>query len=99
MTIYEGDVDPSNFKINAIGSIFVSNSISKTKTGVNANKFKNVTISGYKAEVDDQGGATIYLNENTGLYVMLNPDHDSYVNTIINSFIVKKAPPQFTYFN
>lgn len=101
VTIYDGSVDPSNYQINAVGAIFVSNSINRTKTGINANKLKNVIISGYKAEVEyDQGdsGATIYLNDTAGLFVLLNPDHDSYVNTILNSFVVKKAPPKFTYF-
>ncbi|MGB9936701.1 MAG: hypothetical protein ACPK7O_03220 [Methanobacterium sp.] len=91
-------MDPSNYQINAVGAIFVSNSIDKNLTLAN---YKNATISGYKALVEyDQGdsGATIYLNDTAGLFVLLNPDHDSYVNTIVNSFVVKKAPPEFTYF-
>lgn len=101
VTIYDGDVDSSNYQINAVGAIFVSNSINENETEINPINFKRINISGYKADVEfDQGdwGATIYLNDDAGLFVLLNPDHDSYVNTIVNSFVVKKAPPQFTNF-
>lgn len=97
VTIYDGNVDPSDYQVNAVGTIFVTDNINKNPPNA---KLKNTTISGYPAQVEyDQGdsGATIYLNDDTGLYVLIDPLHDSYVNTIINSFVVKKAPPQCTY--
>lgn len=101
VTIYDGPMYPSDYKINAIGAIFVTNRINKDYSdAVNANKFKNTTISGYDAVIEyDQGdsGASIYLNEDAVLHVLLNPSYDPYVNSILNSFIVKKVPPKVTY--
>jgi hypothetical protein len=62
-------------------------------------KYKNVTISGYKAIVEyDQlsSGALIYLNDSAELNVLLNNKYNSDVDTILNSFVIKKVPPQLT---
>jgi hypothetical protein len=94
-------VDPSNWEINAVGTIRVTKDSPKNIdwNANNIKEFKNVTISGYKALVEyDQlnSGAIIFLNDSAAITVMLNSGCDPYVNTILNSFEIKKIPPQLT---
>lgn len=101
VVIYSGDVDPSNWEINAVGTIRVTKDSLKNVdwNANNINEFKNVTISGYEAlVVYDQlnSGAIIFLNDSAAIGVLLNSECDPYVNTILNSFEIKKVPPQLT---
>jgi hypothetical protein len=98
--IYNGD--PS--KKNIVGTIFLGD-VNKTneqkikKTAVNGQDTKKTIISGYDAIVEkNQGdpGAEIYLNDNTGLFILVEPSYESDVDTIINSLIIKKAPTDVT---
>ena len=99
MIIYDGD--PSNN--NAVGTIFLGEA-NKTdeqkleKTAVNGHDMTKTTISGYDAIIENMGdpGAEIYLNNNTGLFILVNPSYKSDVDTIINSLIIKKAPTDLT---
>ncbi len=88
IVIYNGNTSNTN---NAIGTIFVSEANKTQDTKITNSK--KTTISGYAAIVEmDQGdsGAEIFLTDNLGLFVLLNPGYDSDVNTIVNSFIIKK---------
>jgi hypothetical protein len=98
--IYNGD--PS--KKNIVGTIFLGD-VNKTneqkikKTAVNGQDTKKTIISGYDAIVaKNQGdpGAEVYLNDNNGLFILVEPSYESDVDTIINSLIIKKAPTDVT---
>lgn len=90
VVIYDGN--PSNN--DAIGTIFLGEA---NKTA-QMNPFEETTISGYDAIEENQGdpGAVIFLNNNTGLYILVNPSYESDVNTIINSMVIKKEPTEIT---
>lgn len=103
VVVYDGDVYPSNWEVNAIGTIRVTkDSIYDLNMASTQIKFKNLNISGHKALVAYNhlnSAAFIYLNDSAELSIILNPGHDSYVNTILNSFVIKEVPPQFTILN
>lgn len=98
--VYSGDTENKN----VIGTIF-SNEVNKTmeqnqeKDAVNGYDTKETTISGYDAVVEKhQGdpGVEVYLNNTKALFILLDPDHTSDVDTIVNSLIIKKAPAEVT---
>lgn len=98
--IYYGD--PEN-KI-VIGTIF-SNEANKTmeknseKRAINNHDTEETIISGYDALVEKhQGdpGVEVYINDTRALFILLNPDHTSDVDTIINTLIIKKVPTDIT---
>ncbi len=59
---------------------------------------KKTTISGYDAIVENMGdpGAEIYLNNNTGLFILVNSSYKYDVDTMINSLIIKNVPTDIT---
>ena len=94
--------DSSNKK--AIGTISVdeaneSEELNLMKTSSNSQNMKKTSISGYDAIIEKNmgdPGAEIYLKNNTGLFVLGNPSYESDLDTIINSFIIKKEPTDIT---
>jgi hypothetical protein len=97
--IYDGD--PSNN--NAVGTISLGEAneteeLNQMKTSLNGQNIERTTISGHDAIIEDIGdpGAEIYMNNNTGLFILVNPPYKSDVDTMINSLIIKKAPTDIT---
>ena len=98
--IYYGN--PEN-KI-VIGTIF-SNEANKTmeknslKSAANSHDTKETSISGYDALVEKhQGdpGVEVYINDTRALFILLNPDQTSNVDTIADTLMIKKVPTDVT---
>lgn len=98
--IYYGD--PANKVV--IGTIF-SNEANKTmeknseKRAINNHDTEETIISGYDALVEKhQGdpGVEVYINDTRALFILLNPDRTSDVDTITNTLIIKKVPIDIT---
>jgi hypothetical protein len=99
VVIYDGD--PSDKNIAGTISLGEANKTQEQnleKTIINGHDLKRTIISGYDAIVENMGdpGAEIYLNNNTGLFILVDPPYKSDVDTIINSLIIKKAPTDIT---
>jgi hypothetical protein len=97
--IYDGN--PAEKRIAgtiSTGKVNKTNEENLEKTAINSQNMERTTISGYDAIVENQGdpGAEIYLDNNTGLFILVDPPYKSDVDTIINSCIIKKAPTDAT---
>ena len=97
--IYDGD--PANK--NVIGTISLGEAnetkeLNEIKKTVNGQNIEKTTISGHQAIIEDMGdpGAEIYLKNNKGLFILVNPPYKSDVDTMINSLIIKKEPTDIT---
>jgi hypothetical protein len=98
--VYYGD--PKN-KI-VIGTIF-SNEANKTmeknslKRAINNHDTKEITINGYDTLVEKhQGdpGVEVYINDTRALFILLNPDQTSNVDTIADTLVIKNTPTDVT---
>ena len=83
----------------SVGKVNRTDEINMEKNSQISQNIKETTISGYNAIIEKNmgdPGAIIYMNNNISLNVLVDPPYESDVNTIINSFKIKKEPTEIT---